>query len=160
MGYSDSWMLASLACNFVLALVSVASCLHLVRRLNQVIRARGMAEQRLIQLAFELRRLEQRLGLLESREAEAIEPTTAPASTSPDSLIAVPDLSFRGQSEDEAGDELARRHGEVWALASAGQAPSEIADATGRPIGQVELIVGLYRQHQATRNVGDHARAT
>jgi len=160
MGHSDSWLFVSLACNFLLALVSVASCLYLVRRLNQILQARGTAEHRLIQIAFELRRLEQRVGLLESRATDAGAPASTSISQPPASLIAVPDLSYSGAGEYEEDDELARRHGEVWALAIAGRAPADIADATGRPIGQVELIVGLYRQHQATRNAGDHARAT
>ena len=40
------------------------------------------------------------------------------------------------------------RHREVWALAAAGASPEEIARQTGQPIGQVELIIGLYRQFQ------------
>jgi hypothetical protein len=162
--HSDFWLSASLACNFLLVLLSAASCLFLIRRLDQIVRARATSEQRLIQLAFDLRKLEQRLAQIDPRPTSASVAASSPPalkhSEAAPSLIAVPDLSYQGDGAGDDAESLARKHGDVWALVEAGRDPSEIADATGRPIGQVELIVGLYRQYQAPRNVGDHARAT
>jgi hypothetical protein len=62
-------------------------------------------------------------------------------------LIAIPSLSaISSEASAVAAAELGRRFGAIWALADAGQAPEAIARATGQPIGQVELILGLRRQ--------------
>ena len=75
-------------------------------------------------------------------------------------LIAIPDLAAVEHEHDpRAGNELGERHGEVWALAAAGVPPEEIARQTGQPIGQVELIMGLYRQLHHSGDPIDHARS-
>lgn len=63
-------------------------------------------------------------------------------------LIAVPDLSAPPPPTPAADAEadLARRFGAVWEMARRGDAAEGIARATGQPIGQVELILGLRRQ--------------
>lgn len=68
------------------------------------------------------------------------EPTAPP-------LILVPSLEATGSPEaaDEAVAGLGRRFGAIWAMADAGEAPPAIARATGHPVGQVELILGLRR---------------
>jgi hypothetical protein len=75
-------------------------------------------------------------------------------------LIAIPDLAAR---DSEPGDRsetgLGQRHGEAWALAAAGTSPAEIARQTGQPIGEVEVIVGLYRQLHGSRGSSGHARS-
>jgi len=163
--HTDFWLSASLACNFLLVLLSAASCLFLIRRLDQIVRGRVTAEQRLIQLAFDLRRVEQRLALIEPRGANLRTEASSATARNPEaapSLIAVPNLSYQGDdvgAEEDAAS-LAQKHGDVWALVEAGRDAAEIAETTGRPIGQVELIVGLYRQYQTSRNAGDHARTT
>jgi hypothetical protein len=82
-----------------------------------------------------------------------------PSSSSP-TLIVVPDLAEGGRAVDpQVEANLKERHGEVWALASSGAAPEEIARRTGQPIGQVELIVGLHRQVTSSRGPLDHARS-
>jgi hypothetical protein len=153
----DIWLSASLACNFVLVLLAVGSSLFLLRRLDQLFRARVASEERLIKLAFDVRKLERRLAQLESRGKGA----SAPAANAP-SLIAVPELASEsdGEGAEEDAATLARKHDEVWALVEAGRGLAEIASATGRPIGQVELIAGLHRQYQSSRIAGDHASAT
>jgi len=163
--HHEFWLSASLTCNFLLVLLSTASSLFLIRRLDQIVRARDAAEQRLIQLAFEMRWLEQRVALVEPRAVDVRDesPTTAPKPSGPaPSLIAVPNLSYQGEAEgaEEDAASLAVKHGDVWAMVASGREAAEIAEATGRPIGQVELIAGLYRQHQRSRAAGDHARAT
>lgn len=75
-------------------------------------------------------------------------------------LIAVPDLgAVEQESEGRAGSELGERHGEAWTLAAAGVPPEEIARQTGQPIGQIELIVGLYRRLHSSGGSIDHARS-
>lgn len=163
MNHPDFWLTASLACNFLLVLVAVGSSLFLIRRLDQLVRARTAAEQRLIQLAFDLHKVDQRLAQLEARGAggkpfSPIERTKASAA----SLIAVPDVSYQGGGDgvDEDAASLARKHGDVWALVESGRELAEIAATTGRPIGQVELIAGLHRQYHSSRAAGDHAPVT
>src|SRR5271157_2019169 len=75
-------------------------------------------------------------------------------------LIAVPDLgAVEEEPEGRAGSELGERHGEAWTLAAAGVPSEEIARQTGQPIGQIELIVGLYRRLHSSRGSIDHARS-
>lgn len=75
-------------------------------------------------------------------------------------LIAIPDLgAVEEESDVRAGSELGERHGEAWTLAAAGVPPEEIARQTGQPIGQIELIVGLYRRLHSSRGSIDHARS-
>ncbi len=75
-------------------------------------------------------------------------------------LIAVPNLATdEEQREGRAGSDLGTLHGEAWALAAVGAPPQEIARQTGRPIGQIELIVGLYRRLHSSRGSVDHARS-
>ncbi|MGZ3381255.1 MAG: hypothetical protein ACXVBB_13485 [Isosphaeraceae bacterium] len=75
-------------------------------------------------------------------------------------LIAIPDLgAVEEESDERAGSELGERHGEAWTLAAAGVPPEEIARQTGQPIGQIELIVGLYRRLHSSRGSIDHARS-
>jgi hypothetical protein len=80
------------------------------------------------------------------------EPRTSPT------LIAIPDLAVPEEvREHQAQSELGQRHGQVWALADAGVPPEEIARQTRQPIGQVELILGLYRQVHSSGGPASHA---
>jgi hypothetical protein len=75
-------------------------------------------------------------------------------------LIAVPALAAPlSEPQDVAESGLGERHAEILALAASGSSPGEIARQTGQPIGQVELILGLYRQLLSSRGPADHARA-
>jgi hypothetical protein len=74
--------------------------------------------------------------------ADRPEPPRPPGPT----LIAVPDLAAPPADHSEAAAELARRFGPVWDLADAGTPAEAIARASGHPIGQVELILGLRRR--------------
>jgi hypothetical protein len=69
----------------------------------------------------------------------------APVSTPVPTLIAVPDLSAESKPVPSEF-EPARRFEEICALADAGNTADAIARATGQPIGQVELVLGLRRQ--------------
>jgi hypothetical protein len=75
-------------------------------------------------------------------------------------LIAIPDLAEAPQAAGpHAESDLSARHSDVWALAATGASPEEIARQTGQPIGEVELIVGLYRQARSSKGSLDHARS-
>jgi hypothetical protein len=80
------------------------------------------------------------------RRADPAEATAVGGPT----LIAVPSLSVSPSEAvleaAAAAAELGRRFGAIWALADAGETPEAIGRATGQPIGQVELILGLRRQ--------------
>ena len=65
-------------------------------------------------------------------------------------LIAVPKLSaMPDRPAMHVG--LAQRYAAIWELADSGASPDAIARATGQPIGQIELILGLRRQMGAVR---------
>jgi hypothetical protein len=79
-----------------------------------------------------------------ARRADGPEHHTPAAPT----LIAVPNLAptAPGPTLDPASSGLGRRFAAVWDLADAGATAEAIARATGQPVGQVELILGLKRQ--------------
>ena len=52
---------------------------------------------------------------------------------------------------------LTQRYAAIWALADKGATAEVIARATGQPIGQIELILGLRRQIDGTRTTIPHA---
>lgn len=81
-------------------------------------------------------------------------PTVAPGPPAPapvlaasgPTLIAVPGLSSPSSPPPIAENELAGRFGAIWGLADQGEPVEAISRATGVPIGQVELILGLRRR--------------
>ena len=127
-------------------------------------------------LAERQRAVESLLTRLEAREAARAAPTVAPPTSrgsTPSSrlspiaprradrgetnaargptLIAVPHLAAPAHApEGSAAADLDRRFGAIWALADSGASADEIARSTGQPIGQVELILGLRRQLNAS----------
>ena len=102
--------------------------------------------------------LAHRLSGLESRRVSPLTatPTPTPRTTSrvdppqppAPTLISVPNLSTPSASSVsvEASAVLGRRFASIWELADAGTSAEAIARATGHPVGQVELILGLRRQ--------------
>jgi hypothetical protein len=71
-------------------------------------------------------------------------------------LIAVPNLAG-GQDRQAMQNGLSQRYAAIWDLADSGASPDVIARATGQPIGQIELILGLRRQYDASRTNIPHA---
>jgi hypothetical protein len=71
-------------------------------------------------------------------------------------LIAVPNLAAAQDRQAMHGG-LSQRYAAIWDLADAGSSPDVIARATGQPIGQIELILGLRRQYDASRTNIPHA---
>jgi hypothetical protein len=72
-------------------------------------------------------------------------------------LIAVPNLGSAAGDREAMLSGLTQRYAAIWALADKGAAPEVIARATGQPIGQIELILGLRRQIDGTRTTIPHA---
>lgn len=132
------------------ALLAATAALVLARRIVALARSHEAAEHRLTHLACEVRRLERLVVEATRRTAAIPTPRTAEALVP---LISIPDLGRKGD-HDAAG--LAEKHGDIWALVEAGRTPREIADQIGRPIGEVELIAGLHRQHLAAHPRGRH----
>jgi hypothetical protein len=71
-------------------------------------------------------------------------------------LIAVPNLSA-GFDRQATHSGLSHRHAAIWDLADSGASAEVIARATGQPIGQIELILGLRRQLDGGRTSIPHA---
>jgi hypothetical protein len=63
-------------------------------------------------------------------------------------LIRVPSLKDAAGQKDreDAGVQLARLHAPIWERAERGQTAAEIAGATGRPLGEVEVVLALRRR--------------
>jgi hypothetical protein len=71
-------------------------------------------------------------------------------------LITVPKLAAVQDRQAMQGG-LSQRYAAIWDLAQNGASPDVIARATGQPIGQIELILGLRRQLDANRTNIPHA---
>jgi hypothetical protein len=71
-------------------------------------------------------------------------------------LITVPKLAAAQDRQALQGG-LSQRDAAIWDLAQKGASPDVIARATGQPIGQIELILGLRRQLDANRTNIPHA---
>jgi hypothetical protein len=72
-------------------------------------------------------------------------------------LIAVPNLAAAANDRDVVVNGLTQRYAAIWSLAASGSSAEVIARATGQPIGQIELILGLRRQIDGTRTNIPHA---
>ncbi len=72
-------------------------------------------------------------------------------------MIAVPDLGSRPDERDPSSSPLSQRYAAIWTLADQGASPEVIARATGQPIGQIELILGLRRHIDGPRTTIPHA---
>jgi hypothetical protein len=72
-------------------------------------------------------------------------------------LIAVPNLAATNHDREAALSSLSQRYTDIWTLAESGAAPDVIARATGQPIGQIELILGLRRKIDGGRTTIPHA---
>jgi hypothetical protein len=75
-------------------------------------------------------------------------------------LIAVPNLAAAANDRDLVVNGLTQRYAAIWSLAASGSSAEVIARATGQPIGQIELILGLRRQIDGTRTTIPHASHT
>ena len=144
----------------VLALVFSVLALLSARRLRAA-RADAATARRIDDLSERLARLEARLAPTPTTPAEdlgpvtgaALRPASPPRRDRPQpavgpTLIAIPSLAAvpEPNASAEAAETLGRRFATVWTMADAGATAPAIARATGHPVGQVELILGLKRQ--------------
>jgi hypothetical protein len=67
-------------------------------------------------------------------------------------LIAVPTLAGASNDRDVTVSGLKERHAAIWTLAETGATAEVIARATGQPVGQIELILGLRRRIDGTKS--------
>jgi len=86
------------------------------------------------------------------KRGEGARAEVAPAPT----LIAVPSLAAPPNEREASINGLSHRYAAIWSLADSGTSADVIARATGQPIGQVELILGLRRQIDASRTKFPH----
>ncbi len=181
----ESWFVLAVAGAFFLLGIagSPLAWVAILQRRSQLTR---VMERQWNELVGEVRRLEARLALAESSPLKGkppAEPDTSGASVRfwPDphrvypatrprrsderalervdevSLIAVPNLTASPHERDASVNGLAQRYAAIWILADQGASPEVIARATGQPIGQIELILGLRRQIDGTRTNIPHA---
>ena len=75
-------------------------------------------------------------------------------------LIAIPNLASTANDREATLSSLNQAIAAIWSLADSGASPDVIARATGQPIGQIELILGLRRQIDGARpnTTVSHAR--
>jgi hypothetical protein len=71
-------------------------------------------------------------------------------------LIAVPTLEGAPNDRDLTASGLKERHAAIWTIAETGATAEVIARATGQPVGQIELILGLRRQIDGTKSSFSH----
>jgi hypothetical protein len=180
----ESWFVLTVAAAFLLLGIA-GSPLAWVAMHHRKTRLEHLMETRCNLLASELRRLEGRLAQAEEARHKAngkqeLSPEFAPnGRTHPNrpfhsnwrrspepriernedesSMIAVPDLAALPDERDSASSPLSQRYAAIWALADQGASPEVIARATGQPIGQIELILGLRRHIDGSRTTIPHA---
>jgi len=81
-------------------------------------------------------------------------------STPAPTLIAVPSLAAPPNDREASISGISHRYSAIWSLADSGASADVIARATGQPIGQIELILGLRRQIDASRTKVPHEPPT
>jgi hypothetical protein len=138
---------------------------------RKAIRAQRHFERIFRALASDVRSLERRVGALEptetglpkraiagklgerlhGRSSEVAAPGAAGraprlASADDSTLISVPDLEATNGDSGASIQGIKERHAAIWELADSGATAETIARATGQPIGQIELILGLRRR--------------
>jgi hypothetical protein len=181
----ESWIVLTVAAAFLLLGIA-GSPLAWVAMHHRKSRLEHLMESRWNELASELRRLEGRLAQAEeARHSANGKRELTPAEIAPNgrahpnrpflsswrrssearvelnedepSLIAVPDLASVPDDRDPGSSPLSQRYAAIWTLADQGASPEVIARATGQPIGQIELILGLRRHIDGSRTTIPHA---
>jgi hypothetical protein len=181
----ESWSVVTVAAAFLLVGIA-CSPLAWVALHNQRSRTHEHIERRLLELVVQVGSLEARLGqsdgfkqartgngepapsrAMGSWRSAASQPsngarrenTPATATDSPlePALIAVPILAGAPNDREASVSGLTERYAAIWALADNGGSPEVIARATGQPIGQIDLILGLRRQIDGARTIIPHA---
>jgi hypothetical protein len=181
----ESWFVVTVAAASLLLGVACTLVAWLAFKRRQA-RLEQYVERRFVELTHQLQALEARLerfeelGKTPSGEGDSVRtqksrprwsgpswPTTGtqqrrdPAAIRVDgnepTLIAVPNLAAAANDRDVVVNGLTQRYAAIWSLAASGSSAEVIARATGQPIGQIELILGLRRQIDGTRTTIPHA---
>jgi hypothetical protein len=183
---SEFWLVLTVAAAFLLLGIA-GSPLAWVVLYHRRSRLEIAMDRKYQYLFVQLKELENRLGQLESAgsgdrrgqsvsvgrastRADAKEDSTrraqSPWSRKPTAkerdpgelaLIAVPSLEPARLDRDVNVNALKQRYAAIWALADSGATLENIARATGQPIGQIELILGLRRQIDGNSTSISHA---
>ena len=181
----ETWLVVAVAAGFLLMGIA-ASPLGWVALLHRRTRGERERERSFGELQTHLRHLQARLERCEAAVSGRREPggamelpggplprsSAAPARSGSGAggrvggamlddpagprLIAVPNLAT-AHDRPAMHNGLSQRYAAIWDLADNGSSPDVIARATGQPIGQIELILGLRRQVDASRTNIPHA---
>jgi hypothetical protein len=164
----ESWIVVTVAAAFLLVGVA-GSPLAWALLHQQRSHSKQLMDIRLRKLADQVHALEIRQTLHESIKPDSPGIRSLSRADSPErrgsvradsshepALIAVPNLEGEPHDRDVTASGLKERYAAIWALADTGATPDVIARATGQPIGQIELILGLRRQIDGTRTVFSH----
>jgi hypothetical protein len=171
----ESWLIVTVAAAFLLLGIAT-SPLAWVALMHRRSRMERQTDRRFLELTGQLRALHDRLERCESsfqalrgRDADPervavprLRPMRGTATVGrlgadrvesasgvgPDEprLIAIPNLASTANDRESTVSSLNQRYAAIWSLADTGASPDVIARATGQPIGQIELILGLRRQ--------------
>ncbi len=181
----ESWFVVTVAAAFLLLGIA-CSPLAWVALHHRRSRSEQRMEGRWNELSGQVRSLEARLAQSEAfrrahmgngqAAAEQAMPSRRPGSSRPSNgawrehsrgtaadaplepaLIAVPSLAGAPNDREASVSGLTERYAAIWTLAENGGSPEVIARATGQPIGQIDLILGLRRQIDGTRTTIPHA---
>ena len=165
----ESWLVVTVAAAFLLLGIA-GSPLAWALLHQQRSRSEQLMEKDLRKLAEQLRVLENRQAQYESTRPHSPGTRSLARADSPgmrgsvrangtheSALITVPNLEGEPHDRDVTLSGLKERYAAIWALADSGSKPDVIARATGQPIGQIELILGLRRQIDGTRALYSHA---
>jgi hypothetical protein len=182
---SESWIVLTVAAAFLLVGIAV-SPLAWVAIWYRRSRSERLSDRRFIELQAQVRTLNERMAGLESSlltlqsgrdssresmtrpgtfrttaargwlrvDGDEAAPTRSPVEPR---LIVVPNLASASGDREGMLSGLTQRYAAIWTLADTGASPEVIARATGQPIGQIELILGLRRQIDGTRTTIPHA---
>jgi hypothetical protein len=182
---AESWLVVTVAAAFLLVGVA-CSPLAWVALYHRRRQSDQNVEQRWQELAAQVRALSALLGHSDFRKqarngyGEPVQPrangsghpagsglsseairadssvTAAHAPFEP-ALIAVPSLPGAPYDREASVSGLSERFDAIWALADNGSSPEVIARATGQPVGQIDLILGIRRKIAGSRTTIPHA---
>ena len=176
----ESWLIVTVAAAFMLLGIA-ASPLAWVALMHRRSRMERQTDRRFLELTGQLRALQDRLQRCESSyqalqrgtahlagpgapRLRSVRTTATVARSGPERaevasgvgqdehrLIAIPNLASTGSDREATLSSLTQRYAAIWTLADTGASPDVIARATGQPVGQIELILGLRRQIDGAR---------
>jgi hypothetical protein len=176
----ESWLIVTVAAAFLLLGIAV-SPLAWVALMHRRSRMERQTDRRFLELSAQLRALQDRLERCESSfqglprgsadlahpsvpRLRSVRATATLGRLAPERvevasgvsqheprLIAIPNLASTASDREATLSSLTQRYAAIWTLADTGASPDVIARATGQPIGQIELILGLRRQIDGAR---------